>query len=72
MDQNRFENLVRMMEVGLQRLREADTDMAIAKVLRTMSAVCDNQARTIERDLNKKFDDAMAYAATIEALKENA
>ena len=69
---DKMKNLITMMEVGVQRLREADNDMAVARVLRTMSSVCDHQYRAIERDMQKQVDDALAYQHLTTTLKESA
>jgi hypothetical protein len=69
---DKMKNLITMMEVGVQRLREADNDIAVARVLRTMSSVCDHQCRAIERDMQKRVDDALAHQHLATTFKESA
>jgi hypothetical protein len=71
MTSEKMKNLITMMEVGVQRLREADNDMAVARVLRTMSSVCDHQCRAIERDMQKRIDDALAHQHLTTTLEES-
>ena len=72
MSPEKMKNLITMMEVGVQRLREADNDMAVARVLRTMSSVCDHQCRAIERDMQQRIDNALIHQNLITTLEESA
>ena len=69
---DKMKNLITMMEVGVQRLREADNDMAVARVLRTMSSVCDHQYRVIERDMQQRIDDALVHQHLVTPIEESA
>ena len=72
MNPEKMRNLITMMETGVQRLREADSDMAVLRVLRTMAAVCNHQANHIERNHCSRIDSALVQHNLIEALREEA
>lgn len=60
MTDEKLRNLIRMMEVGIERLREAENDMQVAQVLRTMGAICTNQYEHIQREFERRVDDHLA------------
>ena len=72
MTDEKLRNLIRMMEVGIQRLKEAENDIQIAQVLRTMGAICTNQYGQIQREFERRVDDNLAHQHLINCIKETA
>lgn len=59
-----------MIQTGIARIQESDSDLYCMKVLRTIAAICNYEANQIEQEYVRRIDETIEKNILIEVLKK--